>query len=358
MYRVAQALEPEMVHAAALMLYVEMLENGTTSVGEFHYVHHDRSGAPYADVGEMACARGRGGDRRGHRASRSCRCCTRRRISIARRFRSKRRFLCSTDAYLRLVERCAQLARVGIAPHSPARGAALPHSPRSSPRFRAGPVHIHVAEQEREVAGCHRGRAARGPSHGSSSTRDVDGGGVLVHATHLDDGESSGTSRTRARSSGSVRRRRRISAMGLFPLDGGSCRRAGEFGIGSDSQVSVAPGEELRLLEVGQRLLRRTRNGSVPGHLGEALFARALAGEERRWESSAGLEPGARARLRRARRFGSAARGPRNGHAPRRARVRDLAVSDPRGAGRRTDGREGRTTSRSAIARKRSTPRW
>src|SRR4030095_4934640 len=52
-------------------------------------------------------------------------------------------------------------------------------------------------------------------------------------------------------------------------------------------------------------------------------------------------------RLRRARRFGSPSRGPRNGHAPRRARVRRVPVSDPRGAGRRTDGREGRTTCRS-----------
>jgi formimidoylglutamate deiminase len=290
MYRVAQALEPEMVHAAALMLYVEMLENGTTSVGEFHYVHHDRSGAPYADVGEMA--------------ARVTEAATDAGVALTllpvlyqtsdfdrAPLAEQRRFLCTTDAYLRLVERCSQLARVGIAPHSlravpPAALAEILEA------FPAGPVHIHVAEQEREVTGCIAARGAR-PVAWLLEHADVDERWCLVHATHLDDDEVRGIADSRA-IVGLCPTTEANLGDGLFPLEP-FLSVGGQFGIGSDSQVSVGPGEELRLLEVGQRLLRRTRNGSVPGHLGEALFARALAGGGAALGISTGLEAGARA---------------------------------------------------------------
>ena len=54
MYRFALAMTPEQVEAVAAQLYVEMLEAGFTRVGEFHYLHHDRDGRPYADLAEMA----------------------------------------------------------------------------------------------------------------------------------------------------------------------------------------------------------------------------------------------------------------------------------------------------------------
>lgn len=53
MYRFALTMSPEQAEAVALRLYVDMLENGFTRVGEFHYLHHDRDGSPYADVAEM-----------------------------------------------------------------------------------------------------------------------------------------------------------------------------------------------------------------------------------------------------------------------------------------------------------------
>ena len=290
MYRVAQALEPEMVHAAAMMLYVEMLENGTTSVGEFHYVHHDRNGAPYADVAEMA--------------ARVAEAATDAGIALTllpvlyqtsdfdrAPLPEQRRFLCSTDAYLRLVERCAQLAPVGIAPHSLR---AVPPSALAEilAAFPDGPVHIHVAEQEREVAGCIAARGAR-PVAWLLENADVDRRWCLIHATHLDDDEIRDIADSRA-IVGLCPTTEANLGDGLLPLEA-FLSAGGQFGIGSDSQVSVAPGEELRLLEVGQRLLRRTRNGSVPGHLGEALFARALAGGGAALGTGAGLEPGARA---------------------------------------------------------------
>ncbi len=54
MYRFALSMTPDQVEAVAAQLYVEMLEAGFSRVGEFHYLHHDIDGRPYADIGEMA----------------------------------------------------------------------------------------------------------------------------------------------------------------------------------------------------------------------------------------------------------------------------------------------------------------
>jgi formimidoylglutamate deiminase len=339
MYRVAQALEPEMVHAAALMLYVEMLENGTTSVGEFHYVHHDASGAPYADVGEMA--------------ARVAEAATDAGIALTllpvlyqtsdfdpRPLPEQRRFLCSTDAYLRLVERCAQLARVGIAPHSPARGAAR-GARRHLDAFPAG----RCTSTSPSRSARSRDASPRGarPVAWLLEHADVDERWCLVHATHLDDARSRRIADSRA-IVGSVRPRRRTSATGSF-RSRAFLAAGGRFGIGSDSQVSVAPGEELRLLEVGQRL---AAVGRATDRFRGTSARRCSRARWRRRTALGSARIGARARAD----FvvlddSDPGSWPRNGHAPRRARVRDLAVSDPRGAGRRTDRREGRTTSRS-----------
>jgi formimidoylglutamate deiminase len=54
MYRFALSMTPDQVEAVASQLYVEMLEAGFSRVGEFHYLHHDRDGTPYANIAEMA----------------------------------------------------------------------------------------------------------------------------------------------------------------------------------------------------------------------------------------------------------------------------------------------------------------
>src|SRR6058998_2560528 len=54
MYHFALGMTPEDAEAVATLLYVEMLEQGFTRVGEFHYLHHDRDGTPYANPAEMA----------------------------------------------------------------------------------------------------------------------------------------------------------------------------------------------------------------------------------------------------------------------------------------------------------------
>ena len=54
MYRFAGRISPEALEDIATHLYVEMLAAGYTAVCEFHYVHHDPAGQPYADPAEMS----------------------------------------------------------------------------------------------------------------------------------------------------------------------------------------------------------------------------------------------------------------------------------------------------------------
>jgi formimidoylglutamate deiminase len=53
MYQCALAVDPDQAEAIATMLYAEMLRVGYTHVAEFHYLHHDKEGKPYANLAEM-----------------------------------------------------------------------------------------------------------------------------------------------------------------------------------------------------------------------------------------------------------------------------------------------------------------
>ena len=124
MYRFLARLTPEDVEAIAAFAYMEMLEAGFTTVGEFHYLHHDLDGRPYADLGEMAgrIAAASAADRDRPHLLPS--------FYISGGFggapptAGQRRFLNNPDRFLELVERTREIAgrlpaaRVGIAPHS------------------------------------------------------------------------------------------------------------------------------------------------------------------------------------------------------------------------------------------------
>ncbi len=67
MYRFVARMTPEDLDAITAQAYVEMLESGFTRVGEFHYVHHDPAGMPYANPAETSARSGGGGRAHGHR---------------------------------------------------------------------------------------------------------------------------------------------------------------------------------------------------------------------------------------------------------------------------------------------------
>ncbi|MDX1711218.1 MAG: formimidoylglutamate deiminase [Rhodovibrionaceae bacterium] len=308
MYGFLQRLGPEDVQAIAAQLYVEMLRAGYTAVGEFHYLHHDPDGRPYADRAEMgrriaAAARetgigltllpvlygfgGFGGQAAGH---------------------GQRRFLNDPDGFLEILHLLHDETdgdpqmRVGIAPHS-LRAVTQDTMQAALSGLDAiaadAPVHSHVAEQRKEVEDCIAWCAKR-PVEWLLESAEVDRRWCLVHATHLTEDET----RTLARSgavAGLCPTTEANLGDGLFPAPE-FLAAGGTFGIGSDSHISVSPVEELRWLEYGQRLVHLRRNvlatAKAGGSVGHALYVAALRGGAQAMGRPIGrIEAGARADL-------------------------------------------------------------
>jgi formimidoylglutamate deiminase len=283
MYRFAGRVTPESLHDIAAQLYVEMLEAGYTSVCEFHYLHHQADGRPYADPAAMSQALVAAARETGIRLTLLPVLYMQGGFDGRPLSDRQRRFGHDVETFLRLVgslrtQEDARL-RVGIAFHS--LRAVPPEAMRevlADPGSCAGPVHIHVAEQEAEVEECLAVRGAR-PVQWLLANASVDQRWTLVHATHLATDELEG-----------IASRGAVVALcptteanlgdGLFPLRE-FMEAGGRFGIGSDSNVSVSPVEELRWLEDGQRLVARQRNiAARPGlpSVGESLVVHAVAG--------------------------------------------------------------------------------
>lgn len=283
MYRFLDTLTPDDVEAVASYAYAEMLESGFTSVAEFHYLHHDERGAAYADLAEMA--------------TRIAAACNETGIGLtllpsfynfggfggAAPVHGQRRFINDPARFLTLLERSRDAVRsvedaaVGIAPHS--LRAITPETLREVLQaVPGGPIHIHVAEQVKEVEDCVAWSGQR-PVAWLLDHVPVDPRWVLIHATHLTSEESAGIARAGA-------------VVGLCPLTEASLgdgifeaprfiKASGAFGVGTDSNIEITAPGELKQLEYSQRLQHRIRN-AVPPRAGEstgrALYERALAG--------------------------------------------------------------------------------
>jgi formiminoglutamate deiminase len=282
MYRFALAMTPTQVEAVAAQLYVEMLEAGFTRVGEFHYLHHDLDGHPYADVAEMATRIATAAQATGIGLTLLPVFYAHSTFGGAPPGVAQRRFITTVDGYAKLLDasrvalRSLDGAIVGVAPHS--LRAATPDELTAVTALAAdAPIHIHIAEQIKEVDDCVNWSGAR-PVEWLLDHAAVDGRWCLVHATHMTASES-----RRAAASGAI--------AGLCPIteanlgDGifdapAFMAAGGRFGIGSDSNVQVGVVDELRLLEYSQRLALRARNvmAVAGGSTGRALFDAALQG--------------------------------------------------------------------------------
>ena len=298
MYRFALAMTPEDVEAVAAELYVEMLEAGFTRVGEFHYLHHAPDGRPYGDLAEMAGRIAAAAGTAGIGLTLLPVFYARAGFDGAPASAGQRRFACDRDRYAALLEGSGRAiaglpgANLGVAPHS-LRAATPDEIAAVADLAGDRPVHIHVAEQVKEVEDCLAARGAR-PVAWLLDHAPVDARWCLVHATHMTEGES-----------GAVAARGAVA--GLCPvteanLGDGIVEAArfvaagGRFGVGTDSNVAVDAAGELRQLEYAQRLARRARNVLAPpgGSTGEALYAAALAGGAAALgQGEAGLAPGA-----------------------------------------------------------------
>lgn len=281
MYRFLPGLTPEAMGAIAAHLHVELLESGFAAVAEFHYLHHGLDGEPHVDPAETsgriaAAARRSGiglthlpvlyshGDFGGMPAS-----------------DGQRRFLNDTASFLRIRE-CTRphLTRpddqLGLAFHS-LRAVTPDQITAVLAAVPDGPVHIHIAEQIREVEAC-RAWSGQRPVEWLLDHAPVDERWCLVHTTHMTDGEITALARSGA-VAGLCPTTEADLGDGIFP--GAAWREAGgTWGIGTDSHVRTDAAEELRLLEWSQRLATRSRNVLAgPGQsTGRALYDAALSG--------------------------------------------------------------------------------
>jgi formiminoglutamate deiminase len=283
MYRFVDHMGPEEIEAIAAQAFLEMLEGGFTRVGEFHYVHHDPDGTSYGNIAELAARVAAAASETGIGLTL---------LPVFYRHAGfgglpaspgQRRFINDVDRYGRLIDASRAAlsslpgAVIGIAPHS-LRAATPEEIAAILPLADGGPVHIHVAEQTKEVEDCLAWSGQR-PVELLLDRLPVDERWCLVHSTHVTDAEVSGIAGRRA-VVGLCPITEANLGDGLFPAQS-FMDRGGRFGIGSDSNVLIDAAEELRLLEYGQRLFLRTRNAlarpSTPS-VGRTLFDAALAG--------------------------------------------------------------------------------
>ncbi len=300
MYRFVGAMNPEDIEAIAAQAYVEMLEAGFTRVAEFHYLHHDQNGAAYDNPAEMAVRIAAAAQESGigltllpvfyaHSGFGGAAC-----------HAGQRRFVTNIDGFARLMAASrAAVARIGgaeigVAPHS-LRAVTPDELAAIIPLAAGGSIHIHVAEQTKEVEDCLAWSGAR-PVEWLLDHAPLDRRWCLIHATHMTQEET-----RRMAATGAV--------AGLCPITEANLgdgvfnaldfvSGGGAYGIGSDSNVLIGVADELRQLEYSQRLAHRARNvmaASDGRSTGRGLFEAALAGGARALGFEAELAPGAAA---------------------------------------------------------------
>ena len=266
MYEEAQHMTPEQLYELALRTYREMLANGYTSVGEFHYVHHQPDGTPYEQPNAMAEAVLRAGKEVGLRVLLLMTAYAR--GGFNQPVEEGQRRFCdrSVDAYLARVEALrSEGVLIGLAPHSVR---AVPgnwfHEIARYCRTYQLPLHVHADEQVAEIEQCRL-------AHGCSPIELLERYGALfplttiVHATHAN--------------------AREIELLALHGCTVCVCPTTeGDLGdgiapyaelraadiplsIGSDSNTRLDPIEELRWAEYTARMRYQRRRVLVAGEL-------------------------------------------------------------------------------------------
>ncbi len=287
MYRFLEHLEPKDVEAIAAQLFVEMLKSGYTTVGEFHYLHHQPGGTPYADRAEMSHAVIDAAVETGIAITHMPVLYQYGGFGAVPPVSGQRRFLNSVVEILDIVEALRKkhagnpFVRIGFAHHS--LRAVTPDTLKEATAAVRRidpfiPIHIHAAEQMGEVDACLEWSQRR-PIEWLLENVGLDQYWTVVHATHMTDAETQGLARSGA-VVGLCPTTEANLGDGIFPLVK-FLDHDGRFAIGSDSHISVSPVEELRWLEYGQRLVSKARTIVKTPEItsvGAALWDKALSG--------------------------------------------------------------------------------
>lgn len=286
MYRFLDHLTPDHIGAIAALAFMEMQKAGFCAVGEFHYLHHAQGGARYDDRAELSGQIMQAAEITGIGLTHLPVLYSYGDVGGAPLSGGQLRFGNTLDQFLELVARCDRLAaqhnqdtKVGIAPHS-LRAISPDDLAQLLQNRPEGPVHIHIAEQIKEVESVQNALSAR-PVEWLLANADINARWCLIHATHMSPAETRALAK-----SGAV--------AGLCPvteanLGDGTFNGAqylaegGCFGIGTDSNINISLTEELRMFEYSQRLIQRERNVICHDNAGTGatLFDAAASGGAR-----------------------------------------------------------------------------
>ncbi len=304
MYDFVGKITPDDLEAIASALYMQMLKAGYTSVGEFHYLHHDVNGQHYTNQAEMS-------QRIFEAASYSGINVTL--LPVFYRYSGfgeqppnvgQQRFINSQEQYADLLNSISNLAdtygqNFGIAPHSLRAvnrddiSFAIKHLDSINNK---APIHIHIAEQLKEVDDCLRVYGKR-PVEWLADNFELNNRWCLVHATHMNLEEVVTVASSNAVVSVCTSTEGNLGD-GFFLMQNYK-KNNGAWGVGSDSHISVDAAEELRWLEYQNRLMSHSRTVLTDGDYssnGHWLWAKAAQGGAQSLNNSAGaIEVGAKA---------------------------------------------------------------
>jgi formimidoylglutamate deiminase len=305
MYRVALRVTPDQLRAIAAQLYVELLHGGYTQVCDFHYLQHQPDGSPYPDPLALSWSLADAADDAGIGLTLLPVLYERAGFAQPSLRDDQRRFATRADSVWAARQRIAASGRpllnAGLAIHSlrAAAPASIRHLRALAEGF-AGPIHIHVAEQAAEVDDCLAASGAR-PVEWLAREGLLDARWQLVHATHVTPAEIDAVAASGAAAVLCPSTEANLGD-GLTDVPRWLASST-PLALGSDSHVTRAWPEELRLLEYGQRLALRKRNVAAAPTQGQPataarLYSRVATGAgaaagQRAW----GLVPGARADL-------------------------------------------------------------
>ncbi|MBI6630591.1 formimidoylglutamate deiminase [Pontibaca salina] len=283
MYRFVDRLTPEQIEAIAAFAFMEMQEAGYAAVGEFHYLHHQRGGAPYDDRAELSCRIMAAAQQTGIGLTH---------LPVLYSYGGAGRvplepgqlrfgndvaaFLDLTAAARTALRDLPKDARIGLAPHS--LRATAPEDLRTVlAAHDSGPIHIHAAEQPAEVAAIEAWLGQR-PVAWLLDQAGVNPDWCLIHATHMTPDET-----RRLAASGATAGLCPVTEanLGDGPFNGAAYLRAGGgFGLGTDSNIAISLFGELRILEYSQRLRDLARNVLIAGEgsVGQTLYIGAARG--------------------------------------------------------------------------------
>lgn len=298
MYALANKVNPEQLQAIAAQAYGEMLQAGYTSVAEFHYLH----AGPGANDDAMFKALQGAAEISGIRLVYVPILYERAGFDGSSAEPQQQRFVMALRDFLEHFERCrasvnaATTVAIGVHSLRAVSEDSLRAVERAAKQHDV-PLHLHIAEQTAEVEQCIAATGRR-PVEYLLQICDVDTRWCLVHATHLSAAETAALAGSGAVACICPTTEANLGD-GLFPLRAW-LEQGGRIAIGSDSQVSIDPFEELRWLEYGQRLHSRSRNVAAvtEAQVGLELFQRALAGGAQIGaQHSGGIAAGANADL-------------------------------------------------------------